>query len=220
MAVKAQGDVPEGMQRVYRRFERWRSSHRGRLPIPARLWASAAAVAREHGVLQTAKVLRLEYAKLKRMVESAPGSGASRLRTLHAQRQILHLLGIAVRQQGHKPRYPIVGIGASAGGFEAFVKASPSDKGLALVLVQHLDPGHQSSLPKLLSKSTTIPVCGSGRRAWRLESIHVNWRLCGTPSDWIVHTLRMSQTINTTTMMVPTNPKPSISLLLRKKRLH
>jgi hypothetical protein len=70
MAVKAQGDVPEGMQRVYRRFERRRSSHRGRLPIPARLWA----VAREHGVLQTAKVLRLEYAKLKRMVESAPGS--------------------------------------------------------------------------------------------------------------------------------------------------
>jgi len=74
MAVKAQGDVPDGMQRVYRRFERWRSSHRGRLPIPAGSWASAAVVAREHGVFQTAKVLRLEYAKLKRMVESAPGS--------------------------------------------------------------------------------------------------------------------------------------------------
>jgi len=74
MAVKAQGDVPDGMQRVYRRFERWRSSHRGRLPIPAGLWASAAGVAREHGVFQTAKVLRLEYAKLKRMVESAPRS--------------------------------------------------------------------------------------------------------------------------------------------------
>jgi len=53
-----------------------------------------------------------------------------------------------------------------------------------------------------------------------VESIHVNWRLCRTSSDWIVHTLRMSQTINTTTMMVPTNPKPSISLLLRKERLH
>ena len=37
MAVKAQGDVLDGMQRVYRRFERWRSSHRGRLPIPAGL---------------------------------------------------------------------------------------------------------------------------------------------------------------------------------------
>jgi hypothetical protein len=50
-----------------------------------------------------------------------------------------------------------------------------------------------------------------------VESIHVCGRLCRTPSDWIVHTLRISQTINTTTMMVPTNPKPSISLLLRKK---
>jgi hypothetical protein len=78
MAVKAQGDVPDGMQRVYRRFERWRSSHRGRLPIPVGLWASAAAVAREHGVFQTAKVLRLEYAKLKRMVESTPrGAGTA-----------------------------------------------------------------------------------------------------------------------------------------------
>ena len=38
---------------------------------------------------------------------------------------------------------------------------------LALVLVQHLDPGHQSSPLKLPSKSTTIPVCGGGRRAWR-----------------------------------------------------
>ena len=63
--------VPAGMQRVCRRFELWRRSHRGRLPIPEKLWASAAAVAREHGVFRTAKVLRLEYGKLKRMAESA-----------------------------------------------------------------------------------------------------------------------------------------------------
>ena len=72
MAAKAQGKAPVGMQRICRRFERWRSSHRGRLPIPGGLWASAAAVAREHGVFQTAKVLRLEYGKLKRMAEAAP----------------------------------------------------------------------------------------------------------------------------------------------------
>ena len=77
MAVKAEGDLPDGMQRVYRRFERWRSSHRGRLPIPAGLWASAAVVAREHGVFRTAKVLLLEYAKLKRMVESAQRNARS-----------------------------------------------------------------------------------------------------------------------------------------------
>ena len=35
------------------------------------MWASAAAAAREHGVFRTAKILRLEYAKLKRLAESA-----------------------------------------------------------------------------------------------------------------------------------------------------
>jgi hypothetical protein len=50
MATKAQLEVPAGIQRICRRFERWRRSHRGRLPIPEGLWASAAAVARQHGV--------------------------------------------------------------------------------------------------------------------------------------------------------------------------
>ncbi len=72
MATKA--EVPAGMQRICRRFESWRRSHRGRLPIPEELWASAAAEAREHGVFRTAKILRLEYGKLKRMAESASGS--------------------------------------------------------------------------------------------------------------------------------------------------
>ena len=71
MTTKAVLEVPPGMQRIYRRFERWRSSHQGRLPIPEAMWASAAEVAREHGVFRTAKILRLEYGKLKRMVESA-----------------------------------------------------------------------------------------------------------------------------------------------------
>ena len=64
-------DVPNGMQKICRRFERWRSSHQGRLPIPKALWASAAEVARKHGVFRTATILRLEYAKLKRMTKSA-----------------------------------------------------------------------------------------------------------------------------------------------------
>jgi transposase-like protein len=71
MTDKAEPELPHGMRRLYRRFERWRSSHQNRLPIPAALWASAAAAAREHGVFFTAKILRLEYAKLKRLAESA-----------------------------------------------------------------------------------------------------------------------------------------------------
>ena len=70
MTAQTLPEVPTGMQRVYRRLERWRSSHRGRLPIPPTLWASAAEVAREYGVGRTAKILRLEHGKLKRMMTS------------------------------------------------------------------------------------------------------------------------------------------------------
>lgn len=73
-ALRGEGEVPAGMLRLCRRFERWRKSHKGRLPIPERLWASAAQAAREHGVFRTAKVLHLEYGKLKRVVEAAPSS--------------------------------------------------------------------------------------------------------------------------------------------------
>ena len=65
-------DIPDGMRRIYGRFCRWRKAHTGRVPIPGALWASAAELAREHGVFRTARVLRLEYGKLKRLV------GASR----------------------------------------------------------------------------------------------------------------------------------------------
>jgi hypothetical protein len=70
MTDKTAPELPDGMRRIYRRFERWRSSHQTRWPIPPALWASAAAAAREHGVFRTAQILRLEYAKLKRLAES------------------------------------------------------------------------------------------------------------------------------------------------------
>jgi two-component system, chemotaxis family, CheB/CheR fusion protein len=57
--------------------------------------------------------------------------------------------------------FPVVGIGASAGGLDAFkklIKAIPEDSGMAFVLVQHLDPKHESMLPELLQKVTNIPV--------------------------------------------------------------
>jgi len=57
--------------------------------------------------------------------------------------------------------FPIVGIGASAGGLDAFkklLKNIPENSGMAYVLVQHLAPSHESILPKLLSKVTSLPV--------------------------------------------------------------
>ena len=57
--------------------------------------------------------------------------------------------------------FPIVGIGASAGGLEAvseLLAALPSHCGMAFVLVQHLDPDHESLLTELLAKKTAMPV--------------------------------------------------------------
>ncbi len=57
---------------------------------------------------------------------------------------------------------PIVGVGASAGGLEAFLdllRHLPADTGMGFVLVQHLDPQHESALTHLLARATTMPVC-------------------------------------------------------------
>src|SRR6185437_7950704 len=55
----------------------------------------------------------------------------------------------------------VVGLGASAGGLEAFttfLTNMPPRSGMAFVLVQHLDPVHKSLLVELLSKHTAMPV--------------------------------------------------------------
>ncbi|MBU1344884.1 MAG: PAS domain-containing protein [Proteobacteria bacterium] len=60
------------------------------------------------------------------------------------------------------PGCPIVGMGASAGGleaFESFFTSMPRDSGMAFVLISHLDPTHISLLPELLQKKTAMKVC-------------------------------------------------------------
>ncbi len=57
--------------------------------------------------------------------------------------------------------FPIAGIGASAGGLEAFkelLSNLPEKTGMAYVLVPHLDPDHQSVLTEILSRFTKIPI--------------------------------------------------------------
>ncbi len=59
------------------------------------------------------------------------------------------------------PSFPIVGIGASAGGLEAFenfFRACPTDTGMSFVLVPHLDPDHESLLTEILQRCTKMPV--------------------------------------------------------------
>ena len=61
-----------------------------------------------------------------------------------------------------KLAFPVVGIGASAGGVEAlrrFFGATSPDSGMAYVVIQHLSPEHQSLMAEILGRCTAMPVC-------------------------------------------------------------
>jgi two-component system, chemotaxis family, CheB/CheR fusion protein len=73
------------------------------------------------------------------------------------------------------PDVMIVGIGASAGGleaFKAFFAHMPADSELAFVLVQHLAPDHHSLLAELVGRSTVMPVL-EATHGMRVEPRHV-----------------------------------------------
>ena len=57
--------------------------------------------------------------------------------------------------------FPIVALGASAGGLhalEAFFTQMPADAGIAFIIVQHLAPDHKTAMPQLLARRTEMPV--------------------------------------------------------------
>src|SRR4030095_2536547 len=71
--------------------------------------------------------------------------------------------------------FPIVAIGASAGGIEAItelLKNLSPDTGMAYVYIQHLDPNHPSMLSTILSKTTTMKVM-EAEEMMRIERNHV-----------------------------------------------
>ncbi len=73
------------------------------------------------------------------------------------------------------PKFSIVGVGASAGGFEAFCQvldALPPKPNLTLVFVQHLAPTHPSALVQLLSARSELPV-SEAVEGIRLQPDHV-----------------------------------------------
>lgn len=62
---------------------------------------------------------------------------------------------------GHHLSFPVVGVGASAGGLEAFtefIDALDDKLGLAVVLILHLPPQHESAVADILSRHTAMPV--------------------------------------------------------------
>jgi len=69
----------------------------------------------------------------------------------------------------------VVGVGASAGGLEAFsavLESLPSDTGMSFVYVSHLDPKHESILTSLLARITPMPVL-EAKHGMMLEPDHV-----------------------------------------------
>ena len=69
----------------------------------------------------------------------------------------------------------VVAVGASAGGLEAFIdllSGIPAGTGLAFVLVQHLDPHHESLLADILTRAASIPV-QQVTEGMRIENDHV-----------------------------------------------
>ena len=71
--------------------------------------------------------------------------------------------------------FPVVGIGASAGGLQAFkelLRCLPADTGLAFVLIQHLDRTHPSLLSEAAATATTMPV-RQAEHGMRVEPNHI-----------------------------------------------
>lgn len=81
----------------------------------------------------------------------APRTPAGRRRRLPAAAEVTSTVGT----------FPVVGLGASAGGLEAlevFFRHMPADSGMAFVVVTHQSPTHVSLLPELLGRCTTMLV--------------------------------------------------------------
>jgi hypothetical protein len=78
MTTRTPPEIPVGTQKISGRFERWRSSHQGRSPIPEALWAAAAEVVREHGVFPD----RLDSTPGARQAEAHGGIGQGRCQAI------------------------------------------------------------------------------------------------------------------------------------------
>lgn len=94
----------------------------------------------------------------------------ARIQVLESESQV------AIPEDGTVQKtFPIVGIGASAGGLEAFtqvLRALPPDTGMAFVLVQHLSPKHESMLTELLQGASKMRV-SEVRDGMKVQPNHV-----------------------------------------------
>ncbi len=83
--------------------------------------------------------------------------------------------GTGRKAANHQHACAVVGVGASAGGLEAFsaiLESLPADTGMSFVFVSHLDPKHESILTSLLARVTPMPVL-EAKHGMILERDHV-----------------------------------------------
>ena len=103
------------------------------------------------------------------MLVARPAMRASQLPYCRASndKTIYRITGDDVTQsatasnESTSPTFPLVGIGASAGGLEAISELMaeiPAASGMAFLVVQHLDPSRRSILPEILAKRVSMPV--------------------------------------------------------------
>lgn len=88
-----------------------------------------------------------ERKKKKKRAAKKSNGAATRAETTH--------------REDRRATFPIVGVGASAGGMEAFsqiLRQLSSKTGMAFVFVQHLHPGYESALTEILARETAMPV--------------------------------------------------------------
>ncbi|MGA7495286.1 MAG: chemotaxis protein CheB [Isosphaeraceae bacterium] len=79
----------------------------------------------------------------------------------HQEKESQARPGEVVTDSTRRPGFPVVGVGASAGGLDAFTRLLgnlPPKPGMAILFIQHLDPKRESILPELLAARSPMPV--------------------------------------------------------------
>src|SRR5215212_6576492 len=90
------------------------------------------------------------------MAKKSTATNAAAQKTAHLQPEPVEAV-----EQYAASQFPIVGIGASAGGLEAFtdfLRALPDEPGMAFVFIQHQEPKHVSMLTQILARATKMAV--------------------------------------------------------------
>jgi len=111
---------------------------------------------------QVAQLARVTEPVVEEWVKSGKLTSADKKERTIGRDEVLRILGeLDAERTGEPKDFPIVGIGASAGGLEAvtdMLQVLESDLGMAYVFISHLAPDHESLLPELLQKRTVMPV--------------------------------------------------------------